>query len=83
MIIGIHSKDNDLEVNPTKTKQLSNMRTTSKDEAIKLKGAKEITIEDAISFIEDDEILEVTPKIIRLRKKHLDSNMRKRIARDE
>jgi len=82
MIIGIHSKDNDLEVNPTKTKQLSNMRTTSKDEAIKLRTPKELTIEDAISFIEDDEILEVTPLVIRLRKRHLDPNMRKRSARE-
>ena len=82
MIVGIHSKDNDLEVNPNKTKQLSNMRTTSKDEAIKLRPIKELTIEDAISFIEEDEILEVTPQNIRLRKRHLDPVMRKRASRE-
>jgi GTP-binding protein len=81
MIIGIHTKDNDLEVNPIKGKQLTNMRASGKDEAVKLQSPKIITIEEAISFIEDDEMLEVTPKIIRLRKRYLDPNMRKKMSR--
>lgn len=81
MIIGENSRDNDLEVNPIKGKQLSNMRTTSKDEAIRLTPPKLMTLEEAISYISDDELLEVTPKNIRLRKKLLDSNDRKRASR--
>jgi GTP-binding protein len=81
MIIGIHTKDNDLEVNPIKGKQLTNMRASGKDEAVKLQSPKIITIEEAISFIEDDEMLEVTPKVIRLRKRYLDPNMRKKMSR--
>jgi GTP-binding protein len=81
MIVGLHNKDNDLEVNPTKNKQLSNMRTTSKDEAIRLQPIKKLTIEECISFLNDDELLEVTPKTIRLRKRYLDSNERKRMSR--
>jgi GTP-binding protein len=82
MVIGIHNKDNDLEVNPIKGKQLSNMRASGKDEAVKLQSPKVLTIEEAISFIEDDEMLEVTPKIIRLRKRYLDPNMRKKMSRE-
>lgn len=82
MIVGMHNKDNDLEVNPTKNKQLSNMRTTSKDEAIRLQPIKKLTIEDCISFLNDDELLEVTPKTIRLRKRYLDPNERKRMSRE-
>lgn len=82
MIIGIHNKDNDLEVNPIKGKQLTNIRAAGKDEAVKLQNPKIVTIEESISFIEDDEILEVTPKIVRLRKKYLDSNMRKRMSKE-
>jgi GTP-binding protein len=78
MIIGLHSRDNDLEVNPVKEKQLSNVRSVLKDEAIKLTPPKKFTIEDAISFLEDDEMLEVTPQSLRLRKKWLTSNERKR-----
>jgi GTP-binding protein len=81
MIIGEHSRDNDLEVNPIKGKQLSNMRTTSKDEAVRLTPPKIMTLEEAISYIADDELLEVTPKNIRLRKRYLDSNDRKRASR--
>jgi GTP-binding protein len=81
MIIGQHSRDNDLEVNPLKGKQLTNIRTTSKDEAVRLTPPKIITLEDAISYIEDDELVEVTPQSIRLRKKLLDSNDRKRASR--
>ncbi|MFN7039200.1 MAG: translational GTPase TypA [Alphaproteobacteria bacterium] len=83
MIIGQHSRDNDLEVNPLKGKQLSNIRTTSKDEAIRLTPPKIITLEEAISYIEDDELVEVTPKNIRIRKKMLDSNDRKRASRSK
>lgn len=78
MIIGEHSKENDLEVNPLKGKQLSNMRASGKDEAITLTTPRKIMLETAISYIEDDELIEVTPKNVRLRKKHLDSNTRKR-----
>lgn len=81
MIIGEHSRDNDLEVNPIKGKQLSNMRTTSKDEAVRLTPPRIMTLEEAISYIADDELLEVTPKNIRLRKRYLDSNDRKRASR--
>ncbi|WP_458693813.1 translational GTPase TypA [Rickettsiales endosymbiont of Stachyamoeba lipophora] len=81
MIIGQHSRDNDLEVNPLKSKQLTNMRASGKDEAIKLTPPKVMTLEEAISYIEDDELVEVTPKSIRLRKKYLDPNDRKRFAR--
>ncbi len=82
MIIGEHSRDNDLEVNPIKGKQLSNMRTTSKDEAVRLTPPRIMTLEEAISYIADDELLEVTPKNIRLRKRYLDSNDRKRASRN-
>ena len=81
MIIGIHNKDNDLEVNPTKNKQLTNIRTTSKDEAIRLQPPKELFIEECISFIEDDELLEVTPNHIRLRKRYLDPHERKKMKK--
>lgn len=82
MVIGEHSRDNDLEVNPLKGKQLTNIRTTSKDEAVKLTPPRLITLESAISYIQDDELVEVTPKSIRLRKKYLDSNERKRMQRN-
>ena len=81
MIIGQHSRDNDLEVNPIRGKQLSNMRTTSKDEAIKLTPPKIMTLEQAIAYIEEDELVEVTPKNIRIRKIYLDPNERKRYSR--
>jgi len=83
MIIGEHSRDNDLEVNPIKGKQLTNMRTTTKDEAVRLTPFIEMTLEEAISYIGDDELLEVTPLNIRLRKKLLDPNERKRASRSE
>ncbi|MDE2469804.1 MAG: translational GTPase TypA, partial [Bradyrhizobium sp.] len=78
MIIGQHSRDNDLEVNPLKGKQLTNIRTTSKDEAVRLTPPIRMTLEKALAYIEDDELVEVTPKSIRLRKKFLDANDRKR-----
>jgi GTP-binding protein len=81
MIIGEHNRDNDLEVNPLRSKQLSNMRTTSKDEAIRLTPPRIMTLEQAIAYIQDDERVEVTPKSIRLRKVFLDSTDRKRASK--
>lgn len=81
MIIGEHSRDNDLEVNPLKAKQLSNVRASGKDEAIKLTPPMLLTLEQAISYIQDDERVEVTPKSIRLRKALLDPNDRKRAGK--
>ena len=81
MIIGLHSRDSDLEVNATKTKQLTNMRSSSADENIKLVPPIKMTLEAMISFIEDDELVEITPSQLRLRKKYLDPNERKRHSR--
>jgi len=81
MIIGEHNRDNDLEVNPLKGKQLTNIRTTSKDEAVKLTPPVLMSLEQAIAYIQDDERVEVTPKNIRLRKAHLDPNERKRAGK--
>jgi GTP-binding protein len=78
MIIGMHSRDNDLAVNPIREKQLTNVRTVLKDESIRLTPPRKLTIEDAISFLEDDEMLEVTPTSLRLRKKWLTENERKK-----
>ncbi len=83
MIIGQHAKDNDLIVNPLKAKQLTNIRTTSKDEAVRLTPIVPMTLEQAIAYIEDDELVEVTPHSIRLRKRQRDPNERKRQARKE
>ncbi|WP_010300528.1 translational GTPase TypA [Candidatus Odyssella thessalonicensis] len=81
MIIGENSRDNDLEVNPLKAKQLTNFRASGKDDAIRLTPPKIFTLEQAISYIQDDERVEVTPKNIRLRKALLDPNDRKRAER--
>lgn len=81
MIIGEHNRDNDLEVNPLKAKQLSNVRASGKDEAIRLTPPVLLTLEQAISYVENDERVEVTPKSIRLRKAMLDPNDRKRAAK--
>ncbi|MDB5630194.1 MAG: GTP-binding protein TypA/BipA [Tardiphaga sp.] len=78
MIIGEHTRENDLELNVLKGKQLSNIRTTSKDEAVRLTPPIRMTLEKALAYIESDELVEITPKSIRLRKKHLDANERKR-----
>lgn len=80
-LVGIHSKDNDLTVNAIKTKPLTNMRASGKDDAIKLTPAIKYTLEQALDFIEDDELVEVTPKEIRLRKKFLTESDRKRASR--
>jgi GTP-binding protein len=81
MIIGAHSRGNDLDVNPIKGKQLTNIRTTSKDEAVRLTPPIQMSLEEAIAYIDDDELVEVTPKAIRLRKRLLDINDRKRATR--
>lgn len=81
MIIGLHSRDNDLVVNPTKAKQLTNVRASGKDDALLLTPPIRMTLEQALEFIQDDELVEVTPKSIRLRKKELQENARKRTAR--
>jgi GTP-binding protein len=87
MVVGEHARDNDLEVNVLKGKKLTNIRTTSKDEAVRLTPPLRMTLERALAYIADDELVEVTPKSIRLRKRHLDPNERKkaerqRLARD-
>ena len=78
MIVGEHTRENDLEINVLKGKQLTNIRTTAKDEAVRLTPPIKMTLEKALAYIEDDELVEVTPKSIRLRKKFLDANDRKR-----
>ncbi len=83
MIIGEHSRGNDLEVNPLKAKQLNNIRTHSKDEAIVLTPPVRMSLEEAIAYVGDDELVEVTPATFRLRKRLLDANDRKRAARKE
>ena len=81
MIIGENAKPDDLEVNPMKSKQLTNFRSTGKDDAIRLTPPKVMTLEQAIAYIDDDEMVEVTPKSIRLRKALLDPNERKKASR--
>ncbi len=82
MVIGIHSRDNDLVVNPIKGKQLTNIRASGKDEAIALTPPIQLTLEYAVEFIADDELAEVTPKSIRIRKRHLLAHERKRASRE-
>jgi GTP-binding protein len=81
MIIGIHSRENDLVVNPIKTKKLTNVRASGKDDAVLLTPPIELTLEYAVEFIADDELVEVTPQSIRIRKRYLTDNERKRMAR--
>jgi GTP-binding protein len=81
MIIGENAKTDDLEVNPMKAKQLTNIRSSGKDDAIRLTPPRKLTLEQAIAYIDDDEMVEVTPKSIRLRKRHLDPHERKRASR--
>ncbi len=82
MIVGEHSRDNDLEVNPTKEKKLTNMRASGSDDAIKLAPPHVMTLEMALDWINDDELIEVTPESIRLRKRYLKSSDRKRTKKD-
>ena len=81
MVIGQHNKDNDLEVNPSKGKKLTNVRASGTDDAIKLTPPRLLTLEQALEFIDDDELVEVTPSSIRLRKKELDPTRRKRASK--
>lgn len=83
MIIGEHSRENDLEVNPTKKKKLTNMRAAGSDDAVKLAPPRIMTLEASLDWINNDELIEVTPKSIRLRKQFLDPNKRKRASRTE
>jgi GTP-binding protein len=80
-LVGIHSKDNDLTVNALRAKQMTNIRAAGKDENVQLTPAIRMSLEQALEFIEDDELVEVTPKAIRLRKKHLTESDRKRASR--
>ncbi|KQY81158.1 translational GTPase TypA [Pelomonas sp. Root1444] len=81
MIVGIHSRDNDLVVNATRTKQLTNFRVSGKEDAIKITPPIDLTLEYGVDFIDDDELVEITPKSVRLRKRHLSENERKRASR--
>jgi GTP-binding protein len=83
IIIGIHSRDNDLVVNPIKGKQLTNVRASGTDEAVRLVPPIQLTLESAVEFIADDELVEITPKSIRLRKRYLKAHERKRADREE
>ena len=78
MIVGEHTRGNDLEVNVVKGKQLTNMRASGKDEAVKLTPPIKLSLEQALSYVNEDELVEVTPDNIRLRKRFLDPNARKR-----
>jgi GTP-binding protein len=82
MIIGENSRPGDLDVNPTKEKKLTNMRTTASDENIQLEPPRELTLEGALEYIEDDELIEITPQSIRLRKRMLKANDRKKLSRE-
>ncbi len=82
MIIGIHSRDNDLVVNPIKGKQLTNVRSSGTDEAVRLVPPIQLSLEYAVEFIEDDELVEITPKSIRLRKRYLKEHERKKASRE-
>ncbi|MGB9801749.1 MAG: translational GTPase TypA, partial [Arcobacter sp.] len=81
MVIGEHAKGNDLDVNPTKGKQQSNVRSSGADEAIKLVPPRNMSLENALEWIEEDELVEVTPKSVRVRKRELDPTVRKRTAK--
>ena len=83
MVIGIHSRDNDLIVNPIKGKQLTNVRSSGTDEAVRLVPAILMTLEYAVEFIDDDELVEITPKSLRIRKRHLIEHERKRAAKTD
>ena len=82
MIVGENSRPGDMDVNPTKEKKLTNMRTTGTDENVRLEPPRELTLEGALEYIEDDELIEVTPKSIRLRKRLLAQSDRKKISRE-
>ena len=81
MIIGEHSRENDLEVNPLKGKKLTNVRASGTDDAVRLTTPVTMSLEEAIAYIDDDELVEVTPNAVRLRKRFLDPHERKRASR--
>jgi len=81
MVVGEHSRDNELEINVLKGKQLTNVRASGTDEAVRLVTPKKMTLEEMISYIEEDELVEVTPQSLRLRKRELDPNERKKASR--
>lgn len=81
MIIGEHSRENDLEVNPIREKKLTNIRAAGKDEALLLIPPRKMNLEQAIAYIEDDELVEVTPSAVRIRKRYLDPHERKKRER--
>ena len=83
MIIGIHSRENDLVVNPIKTKKLTNIRAAGKDDAILLTPPVQLTLEYAVEFIADDELVEVTPQNIRIRKRFLKEHERRKASRED
>jgi GTP-binding protein len=82
MIIGLNRRGEDMEINVCKAKQLTNMRSSSSDGVVQLTPFTDLSLEQCIDFIEDDELLEVTPKSLRLRKRYLDANQRKRAAKN-
>ena len=82
MIVGVHNRDNDLVVNATRTKQLTNFRVSGKEDAIKVTPPIDLTLEYGVDFIDDDELVEITPKSIRLRKRFLKEHDRKRASRE-
>jgi GTP-binding protein len=81
MIVGIHNRDNDLVVNATRTKQLTNFRVSGKEDAIKVTPPIDLNLEYGVEFIEDDELVEITPKSVRLRKRFLKEHERKKASR--
>ena len=81
MVVGIHARDNDLTVNPLKEKKLTNMRASGSDENVILTPPLRYSLEQALEFIDDDELVEITPKVIRIRKKLLKENDRRRDSR--
>ena len=81
MIIGEHTRGNDLDVNVLKGKKLTNVRASGTDDAVRLTPPKKLSLEAALSYINDDELVEVTPQTIRLRKRYLDPNVRKRMSK--
>jgi GTP-binding protein len=83
MIVGEHSRDNDIDVNITREKKLTNVRASGKDEAVVIIPAREMTLEKCMEFIDMDELLEVTPESIRMRKRVLQANMRPRKKKDK
>ena len=82
-VVGIHARNNDLTVNPLKAKQLTNIRAAGSDENILLTPPVVFSLEQALEFIEDDELVEITPSAIRIRKRHLKEHERKRAARSK